>query len=159
MIVQIDFSTIYHYWSTLLWPDRNSKIEPTSAMNFLGNYDLKNLDFSPTFFAYKIDNNIVGVNSGHKCFDNGYRSRGLYVLPEYRGKKIGVELLLSTINQGVAEKCDYVWSYPKNTSWGTYSKAGFILSSDWEISELGNNAYCKKILVPNTFVTHSSNIS
>ena len=143
MIVQIDFSTIYHYWSTMLWPERASKIEPTSAMSFLGGYDLKNLDFEPTFFAYTIDNNIVGVNSGHKCMDNGYRSRGLYVLPEYRGKKIGVELLIETIKQGTKENCKYVWSYPKESSWRTYRKAGFVLSSSFEKSELGDNAYCR----------------
>lgn len=144
MILEIDFSTIYNYWSNYLWLDRKSKIEPTSAMRFLGGYDLKNLDFEPTFFGFIVDNNVVGVNSGHKCMDNGYRSRGLFVLPEFRGRKIGVELLVATINQGIKEQCTYVWSYPKLNSWGTYQKAGFSLSSNFEQSELGLNAYCKK---------------
>lgn len=144
MILEIDFSTIYNYWSNYLWLDRKSKIEPTSAMRFLGGYDLKNLDFEPTFFGFIVDNNVVGVNSGHKCMDNGYRSRGLFVLPEFRGRKIGVELLVATINQGIKEQCNYVWSYPKLNSWGTYQKAGFSLSSNFEQSELGLNAYCKK---------------
>lgn len=144
MILQIDFSTIYNYWSNYLWLDRKSKIEPTSAMRFLGGYDLKNLDFEPTFFGFVIDGNIVGVNSGHKCMDDGYRSRGLFVLPEFRGRKIGVELLLATIDQATKEQSTYVWSYPKLNSWTTYQKAGFVLSSNFEQSELGLNAYCKK---------------
>lgn len=144
MIVQIDFSTIYEYWSKHLWTDRHSKIEPTSAMNYLKGYDLKNLDFTPTFFAFMIDGEIAGVNSGHRCYDGGYRSRGLFVLPIYRGKGIAVELLTQTINQGIKESSSYVWSYPKFSSWSTYQKAGFTLTSNFEQSELGLNAYCKK---------------
>jgi GNAT superfamily N-acetyltransferase len=159
MILQIDFSTIYHYWSSFLWPDRQSKIEPTSAMRFLGQYDLKNLDYEPTFIAYVVDDNIAGVNSGHKCMDNGYRSRGLYVLPEHRGKGIAVKLLQATIDQGMKENCNYVWSYPRHNSWTSYAKAGFELASNWSAGETGINAYCKKELVPNTFITHSSDES
>lgn len=144
MIVQIDFSTILQYWSRYLWPERHSRIEPTSAMNYLKGYDLKNLDFEPTFLAFLVDDKIAGVNSGHRCFDGGYRSRGLYVMPEHRGRGIAVQLLLETVNQGIKERCSYVWSYPKLNSWSTYQKAGFILSSNFEQSELGLNAYCKK---------------
>jgi len=111
-------------------------------MQYLGGHDIKNMDYAPTFIAYFLDNQIVGVNSGHKCSDNGYRSRGLYVFPEYRGRGIGVELLKETIKLGKTTGCTYVWSYPKNSSWKTYSKAGFNLSTDWEKSENGMNAYC-----------------
>ena len=144
MIKIIDFSTVYPIWSSHLWPNRVSAIEPTSAMQYLGNYDLKNMNYIPVFLAYIQDNIILGVNSGHKCQDNGYRSRGLYVQPEYRGKGIGTILLQETIKIGSLEGCDYVWSYPRKTSWKTYERAGFLLSSDWEVSELGLNAYVRK---------------
>ena len=143
MINTISFKEIYQIWSTQLWPTRQSIIETHSAMNFLGGYDMKNMISIPTYFAYKLDNKIVGVNSGHLCHDNSYRSRGLFVFPEYRKQGIGKQLLLATIDQGINEHADYVWSYPKQTSWLTYQAAGFNLASIWEQSELDLNAYCQ----------------
>lgn len=143
MINTISFKEIYQIWSTQLWPTRQSIIETHSAMNFLGGYDMKNMISIPTYFAYKLDNKIVGVNSGHLCHDNSYRSRGLFVFPEYRKQGIGKQLLLATIDQGINEHADYVWSYPKQTSWLTYQAAGFNLVSIWEQSELDLNAYCQ----------------
>lgn len=143
MIITIPFEEIYSIWNTQLWPTRESTIETHSAMNFLGGYDIKNMISNPTFFAYKLDNKIVGVNSGHLCHDNSYRSRGLFVFPEYRKQGIGKMLLLATINKGRDECADYVWSYPKQSSWKTYESAGFNLASSWETSELDINAYCK----------------
>lgn len=142
MITSITFDEIYHIWNTQLWPTRESAIETHSAMNFLGGYDMKNMIYNPTFFAYKLDKQIVGVNSGHLCHDNSYRSRGLFVFPEYRKQGIGKILLVATIDNGISEGADYVWSYPKQSSWATYESAGFNLASPWEISELDLNAYC-----------------
>lgn len=142
MLHHINFETIYPIWKNKLWPDRVSAITGTSAMKYLGGYDNKNMEYTPTFLAYFLNNQIVGVNSGHQCMDNGYRSRGLYVFPEYRGKGIGIELLKATIKIGKDLGCTYIWSYPKDSSWTTYNKAGFSLSSDWEKSENGTNAYC-----------------
>lgn len=143
MITNITFEEIYSIWSIHLWPTRESAIEPSSAMNFLGGYDMKNMISMPTFFAYKIDDRIVGVNSGHMCDNNVYRSRGLFVFPEFRGQGIGKALLIATITQGINEGAFYIWSYPKKSSWSTYTAAGFVLASAWETSEIDINAYCK----------------
>lgn len=143
MITKITFEEILPIWKYDLWPGRESVIEPTSAMTLLGGYDLKNMSPSPTFFAYLVDDKIAGVNSGHMCTSKTYRSRGLFVYPQYRKKGIGVMLLKHTIEQGISEGADIIWSYPKKSSWGTYSKAGFTLASDWEQSELDTNAYCQ----------------
>jgi len=116
MITSITFDEIYHIWNTQLWPTRESSIETHSAMNFLGGYDMKNMISTPTFFAYKLDKQIVGVNSGHLCHDNSYRSRGLFVFPEYRKQGIGKLLLLATIDKGISEGADYVCSYTKQSS-------------------------------------------
>ena len=142
MIKHITFEEILPVWKNFLWPNRVSSIESTSAMNFLGGYDLINMSYAPTFFAYILDNKIVGVNSGHKCMDNSYRSRGLWVFPEYRGQHIGRKLLLATIDQSTIEKSHYVWSFPRLSSWNTYKATGFTLASTWEHSETGFNAYC-----------------
>jgi GNAT superfamily N-acetyltransferase len=143
MIKQIAFEDIYNIWKYELWPNRTSDITSTSAMIFLGGYNIESMKNKPTFLAYGLDNKIVGVNSGHLCFDNSYRSRGLFVFPEYRKRGIGSKLLIETINQGKKENASFVWSYPKLTSWSTYAKAGFTLASDWGKSELGLNAYCQ----------------
>ena len=141
-IEKIPFSQIYPIWNNYLWPDRVSDITPTSAMSFRGGYDLQNMTSTPTFFAYMIEGEIAGVNSGHMCKDNDYRSRGLYVFEKFRGRGIGTILLEATIEQATSEEAALCWSYPKDTSWNTYAKAGFTLVSDWESAENGTNAYC-----------------
>ena len=139
---KISFHQILPIWDNYLWPNRISEITPTSAMCYLGGYDLVNMDSIPTFLAYVIDGEIAGVNSGHMCKDNAYRSRGLYVFEKFRGKGIGTALLKATIEQAVKEEAALCWSYPKDSSWNTYTRAGFTLVSDWESSENGTNAYC-----------------
>lgn len=143
MISEITYEDILPIWGYFLWPKRISIIERSSAMLFNEGYDLVNLTFKPTFLGYKVNNLLVGVNSGHMCKDNNYRSRGLFVFPKYRNAGIGTELLLSTIEQGLNEGAEFVWSYPRKDSWKTYEAAGFKLSSKWHNSETGINAYCR----------------
>ena len=142
MISTTDVITINKIWTEHLWPNRISKIEPHSAMLLDRTYDIKNFDYTATYFLYQVDGKIAGCNSGHKCSDNTYRSRGLYVFPEYRKQGIGKELLVATILQGKKENCNLVWSYPRYESWTTYKSAGFELISEWAESETGINAYC-----------------
>jgi GNAT superfamily N-acetyltransferase len=143
MITTITFAEVLPIWDTHLWPNRQSSIDSNSAMCFLGGYDLVNMDTVPTFFAYVIDGEIAGVNSGHMCNDKQYRSRGLYVFEKFRGKGIGTLLLTATIMQAKKENAVLCWSYPRKTSWKSYLAAGFELASDWELSETSEaNAYC-----------------
>jgi len=143
MIEKVNYEIVYNIWVNHLWPDRKSPIEQHSAMLINQTYDLKNYEYEPTFFIYRVDGKIAGCNSGHKCCDSTYRSRGLYVFPDYRKKGYGKELLLATIDQGLKEDSTAVWSYPRYESWPTYKSAGFDLISDWSQSETGINAYCK----------------
>lgn len=146
MITEIDFNSIYPVWKDFLWPTRTSKIETNSAMIYLGGIDISNMSYCPTFFAYIVNNKIYGVNSGHKCKDQSYRSRGLYVFPEHRKNGIGSKLLLAVIAQAKKENCKFIWSYPKQSSWTSYQKVGFSLTSVWETSEMDINAYCMRNL-------------
>ena len=143
MIQKITFDIILPIWRNHLWPNRISAIEPTSAMKFLGGYDIESMRNTPHFFAWIQDKKILGVNSGHLCYDNSFRSRGLYVFPEHRGKGIAQELLKATITEGKSQSADFIWSYPKQSSWKSYESVGFQLASDWEQSELDINAYCR----------------
>jgi GNAT superfamily N-acetyltransferase len=143
MITTITFDEVLPIWEKHLWPERESSIDTTSAMCYLGGYNLVNMDSMPTFFAYVIDGEIAGVNSGHMCKDKQYRSRGLYVFGKFRGKGIGTLLLTATIEQAKKENAVLCWSYPRKTSWKSYLAAGFELASDWEMSETSEaNAYC-----------------
>lgn len=143
MISKLTFEEVLPIWENHLWPDRQSSIDPNSAMCFLGGYDLVNMHTTPTFFAYLIDGEIAGVNSGHMCKEQQYRSRGLYVFDKFRGKGIGTFLLNATIEQARTENAMLCWSYPRKTSWKSYLAAGFELASDWEKSETSDdNAYC-----------------
>lgn len=142
MIEIITFEEILPIWRNHLWPDRTSPIESNSAMCYKDGYDMFNMNTIPTFFAYKINNEIAGVNSGHMCKDNQYRSRGLFVFEKFRGLGIGTKLLIATIEQGRKENAHMCWSYPRDSSWKTYSSAEFLLDGAFSISETGNNAYC-----------------
>ena len=140
---EIAFDEILPVWRDYLWPDRTSEITATSAMTYLGGYDLVNMQSESTFFAYMIDNEIAGVNSGHLTMDNSYRSRGLFVFDTYRRKGIGTLLLKATIDQAKLEGAALCWSYPRKSSWKSYLNAGFELASDWGTSETSDaNAYC-----------------
>ena len=88
-------------------------------------------NYIPTFFGVYDKNKLVGVNSGHRTKDKEYRSRGLWVDPDYRGKKIGKILLQSTINKSIEEGCDLVWTLPRQSSMPTYNSVGFEKQSDW----------------------------
>lgn len=150
MIKEISWEEIQYVWANYLWPDRTSSIQTHSAMCFLGGHDMKNKDTKATFLGYFVDSQLVGVNSGHGCVEtahigSNYRSRGLYVHVQYRGKGYGTELLNATGLVAKQQGYTIMWSYPKNSSWHTYNKAGFVLESDWHPSETGINAYasCK----------------
>jgi GNAT superfamily N-acetyltransferase len=143
MIKSLFWEEILPIWKTQLWPNRISLIEPNSAMCYKSGYDMYNMSTTPTFFGYYINDILAGVNSGHSCSNGEYRSRGLWVFPEYRNKGIGKQLLLATIEQAKHEQADFIWSFPKRTSSKTYQSAGFVISSDWEPSETSDeNAYC-----------------
>jgi GNAT superfamily N-acetyltransferase len=144
MLTELNWKEIHSIWANQLWSTRSSPIEPTSAMCFLNGYDMDNMASTPTFYGYIIDNRIVGVNSGHACPNqHNYRSRGLWVDPDYRGQGIGQQLLTATIKQGQQEGYTQIWSYPRQTSWPTYLAVGFKLTSAWETSEASEaNAYC-----------------
>lgn len=143
MIKQISYNTIYDIWSNELWPNRTSKIESNSAMVYLGGFDMANMHTEPLFFGYFSNGTLAGVNSGHKCIDNSYRSRGLFVFPEFRNNGIGYKLLKATIEEATNQGATFVWSLPRKNSWETYKKAGFILTSAWGKTETYvENAYC-----------------
>lgn len=146
LIKTISFEEIYQIWQNHLWPGRRSPIESNSAMCYLGGYDMYNMNTVPSFFGLFVDNQLAGVNSGHMCKNREYRSRGLFVFDEHRGRGFGTELLLRTVAQGREENAVLCWSYPRKNSWSTYRRSGFSLQSAFKQDETGLNAYCSIVL-------------
>jgi GNAT superfamily N-acetyltransferase len=138
---ELEWSQIYSIWRKNLWPNRTTPIETHSAMLYKGGHDMENFRFKVDFLGCFKDNKLVGINSGHKTMDGGYRSRGLWVHPDHRGLGIGQILLRQIIEY--RSNSFFVWSYPRQTSWNTYKAVGFQLASDWQASDTSEaNAYC-----------------
>ncbi len=130
LIKRIQFDTIKMIWAEKLWPNRASPIEPMSAMTwpFEGDpdpIDMNIFNYDPTFWAVFDGNRIVGVNSGHRTTDTQYRSRGIWVSPEYRGQGVAGLLFHSLEDQARLECCEMLWSIPRKTALSAYTKFGF----------------------------------
>lgn len=152
MIIQvskIDFDTILPIWNIHLWPNRKTEIKPLSSIRYMGGYDMSIYNYTPTFLAAFIDDKIVGVNSGFKTSQNHYRSRGIFVFPEYRSLGVAQHLFLAIEDQAKQEGCNLLWSIPRKTAVISYLKFGFKITSPWfdENMEFGPNCYvCKSIV-------------
>lgn len=143
-IKEVSFDTILNIWQNRLWPNRSSAIESHSAMIYLnGRYNIQNMTQPVWFLGCYVNDKLVGVNSGHMCADGSFRSRGLWVDPEFRKLGLGQYLLLNTIEIAKQQNSNFIWSYPRRISWTTYSRVGFERTSDWDASETSDaNAYC-----------------
>ena len=129
MIKEISYNDICKLWK-LLWPEK--QLRPFSQMKFLGGKETKEECELPRkifYFGYYNKKTLVGVNSCHsqylhmvKCV---FRSRGLYVLPEYRKKGIGTKLLKHS-SEVSFKFTNFIWSFPKQSSIEVYKSAGFI---------------------------------
>jgi GNAT superfamily N-acetyltransferase len=100
--------------------------------------------YPATFFGIFDQDKLVAVNSGHLTTQQEYRSRGLWVDPNYRGMGLAQIILLSTIDQAKQEGVDMVWSIPRLTALPAYERAGFKTVGDLidEGVEFGPNIYC-----------------
>ncbi len=147
----ISFEQITEVWHKELWPSRVSPIETHSAMTwpFDGNpieFDMDIFNYEPTFFGVYDNQKLVGVNSGHRTKDNIYRSRGIWVNPEYRKKGISKILFLMTESQAIREECNLIWSIPRKSALSAYTRFGFETVGDFfdEGMEFGPNIYVRK---------------
>lgn len=140
-IIEIDFSTILSVWSTELWPERKSAIEPFSAMHFMGGYfDAK--DVEAIFIAGIVDEKIVAVNSCHTAEKYMVRSRGLWVDAQHRGHNYGSMILDATSSAAIEFGAHSIWSFPRQSSWKSYAKSGYIQTSAFiDDGEFGPNCY------------------
>jgi GNAT superfamily N-acetyltransferase len=94
-----------------------------------------------------IDNQLVGVNSGHRTSDTQYRSRGIWVDPAHRGKGVAQQLFMMTEYQAQVENCEMIWSIPRKTALSAYTNFGFQTVGGFIETETSDaNIYVKKII-------------
>ena len=96
------FQDVKNIWNEKLWPNRKSTIKEMSSMQYLDGFDMAIYEkYKPTFFIVKHQDKIVGVNSGHRTKDRLYRSRGIWVDPEFR--RYGVAQILFDMTEKQAK--------------------------------------------------------
>lgn len=148
-VKQITFQEILPIWRDQLWPNRVSKIETHSAMTWPythinQSYDMNAFSYPVTFFGIYDQENLIAVNSGHLTTQTEYRSRGLWVDPDYRGNKLAQTILLATIDQAKQENAKMIWSIPRLSALPAYERVGFKTVGEIvdEGVEFGPNIYC-----------------
>lgn len=160
-LTTLTFEQIKVVWETKLWPDRKSPIEPISMIGFIEPYLPTNIDMSiaeieqtPLFVGAYDGDRLVGVNSGFRTSTDHYRSRGLYVDPDYRGKGIAQRLLREVFVEALFLHCPIVWSMPRGVARQAYFKAGFEQCSKWfdKDVEYGPNCFVKASTYDNAFI-------
>lgn len=137
----IDSELLLSVWTDYLWPNRESKIELTSAIKYGYHpyeYDVGYMSEEAFCFGAYEGDILLGVNSGHKT-DRTFRSRGLFVFPEYRRKGAANALLVATCNKAKEFNSDFIWTMPREESLSAYQKAGFKQTSIWFKTETSDS--------------------
>lgn len=157
VVFEAGFNDIYEIWASKLWPNRTTQILPLSSMKRGGGYDMSIYLSNPKFLAvldtsFKNERKIVAVNSFFRTDHDEYRSRGLWVDPDYRGQKIGTLIMSETIDRvsrsrPLSEE-KILWTIPRQSAMPFYKSCGFVRTSGWfdEGVEFGPNAYAERIL-------------
>lgn len=130
-----------------LWPGR--KLAPHSSMLMRGGHDYKIRDLYKyrCWAAFEHNwTNVVGVMMGHKSERFCYRTRGLWVDPKHRGKRIAQRLFGMAQLQAHHEQCRWLWSYPRLSALPAYQRAGYIPYGDAGKGEYDDCVRAKKDL-------------
>lgn len=148
-VQQITFEQILPIWENKLWPNRVSKIETHSAMTWPLSHP--NQPYSMTIFKYPAyffgiydQENLIAVNSGHLTSEHEFRSRGLWVDPQYRRQKLAQQILLATAQQAKEVGAHMIWSIPRISALPAYERVGFKTVGNVVVDgvEFGPNIYC-----------------
>lgn len=146
MIKEISFEDVKPFWN-LLWS--NLRLDERSGRQLLDGFDeniITNDQIKVTYLGFETDGKIVGVNSGFSPKLWVYRSRGLFVHPNYRKRGISQELLQATENQGKLEGAKMIWSMPRRPALPAYKKFGFKVVSEFKKGMFGENCYAMKVI-------------
>jgi len=108
----ITFTQILPIWKNELWPDRMSEIETHSAMTWpkpkAEPYDMGIFSNPVYFWGIYDGGDLIAVNSGHLSSPLEFRSRGLWVHPNYRSLGLSQQLLLAAKQTAISSTTDGV---------------------------------------------------
>ena len=127
VIEEITFDQILPIWNQHLWPERQSRIEPVSAIDIESNIDMTIFNYlnKAHYFAAFDGDQIIGVISGHLTKPNQCRLRGLFVMPGYRGQSISRHLIEAELNHAIALGCTQIWALIRTKNIGLFAKYEF----------------------------------
>lgn len=135
------------FWRHHLWLSTTKPVAPLSSMVLGGGYDMAIYQTAKPFFfgVRSAKSELVGVVSGFATSSEHFRSRGLCVLPEFRGRGLGVLLLKAVLTKAEDLGFRLVWSFPRDSAFATYQRAGFRQVSVWfpNSEGLGRNCYAQ----------------
>lgn len=158
LVKQTTFEEVRSVWESELWVGRKSPIESNSAMRWLGGIDMELMKSPASFWAARASGTapIVGVLSGHYggLIDSvrSYRTRGLWVDCDFRSQGIARMLMQAAVEQAKQERCERLWTFPRQSSMPAYEHLGFQRVGDWigvndpGAGEFGPNCYAYKII-------------
>lgn len=138
-IQNLTWEQVKPIWDTELWPGRDS--EPVTSMKYLGGYDMGLKLATPLFVGIVAGAHIIAVNSFVSTREFEWRSRGLWVDPNFRGQGHAKRLLEHMLMCAELRNASMVWTMPRREALPVYQSAGFIRTSGWIQQEWGENCY------------------
>ncbi|MCB0377458.1 MAG: GNAT family N-acetyltransferase [Bdellovibrionales bacterium] len=118
-------------------------------MKLQGSYDME-IYKNPVHFWKILDGEgrVIGVNSGFVSGKDSYRSRGLFVETDWRGRGFAKRLLKATEAQAIVFDKKILWSFARGSALKVYQSVGFeVVGEDvGQIGEFGPNFYVAKKL-------------
>jgi GNAT superfamily N-acetyltransferase len=141
----ISWEQIREVWEKQLWPDRQSPIKTHSSMQYLGGYDMSIYDYPVSFWGVECKDRIIAVISGFRTNPKLYRSRGIWIDPNYRFKGFSKHLFNTVGAQAYSEGCSAIWSFPRLSALPAYHAWGFRSTAEpQDDGEFGPNCYVIK---------------
>lgn len=143
-VKEITWDTCKKIWVHHLWKGRKD-IKTMSSMASATETDMEIYKkYFPYFFGAYVDGQLAGVNSGHRTSETNFRSRGLYVLEEYRRLNVSTDILQHTIDTARDMGCTMCWTLPRETALPAYEKVGFVKMSEWFATDTSeSNCYAE----------------
>lgn len=141
---EVSFDDVLPVWQEHLWLDRVSEIKSMSSMTLSRTYDMSIYKkYTPYFCAIYDNDTIVGVNSCHQTGELEFRSRGIYIFPQYRSKNYSAMLFEFVKQKAIENNCTTIWSLPRLSALKSYTSYGFKECSEIINTnvEFGPNVY------------------
>jgi len=143
----VTFDVVYPVWRDKLWNGRETKIEPSNPIDYLGKYNPEIMKNYPVSFACYDGDEVIGVNTLLPTSETYCRSRGLYINLEQRLKGVGRALMEKTLDYATFLGFEYIWSMPRKEALPFYLKFDFKQTSEFDDQyEFGPNCFILKEL-------------